>query len=365
MASEEDFTMFFNHAVTSRDKFSLLSYITDSNSLIRSNLLSALIPEHLLILVPVILCGCSGEIEDTHPVFTPQRTVEATSQTYSVSDGNTLDIFAFENDRLKRLDSYQRIERFSGSQTQVASTGGSKIFFSCLNGPRSVYNWADINSYSSLYRLYCSLEDERHDRRCCTGEAEADVTERKTIVRLVPLSSEIVLQSVRCDFSGTPYAGAPITDVKVYLTNVSASCPVLIPDGFGPTRIINCGMLCSEDLKQFRNPEIIMQEAGHISDQTTYPDICLLCYPNMLPQESFGRPATRLVLEGKIESMTYYWPITINPGTGIDRGNRYVFDLLIRRKGVTDPDIPFELENIEFTMRVKPWREKEEYSVGF
>ena len=63
--------------------------------------------------------------------------------------------------------------------------------------------------------------------------------------------------------------------------------------------------------------------------------------------------------------MTYYWPITINPEVGIDRGCRYVFDLLIRRKGCTDPDIAFDPLSIEIDMKINPWIEKENYTVGF
>ena len=98
---------------------------------------------------------------------------------------------------------------------------------------------------------------------------------------------------------------------------------------------------------------------------TIYPDINFLCYQNSPVEEGPGSPYTRLVIEGKIDSETYYWPITINPDNGMERGARYSYDILIRRKGVTDPDIPIDLSNAEIKLTIKPWIEKDDYTVGF
>jgi hypothetical protein len=99
--------------------------------------------------------------------------------------------------------------------------------------------------------------------------------------------------------------------------------------------------------------------------QATDPGISLLCYPNPAIEESPGSPHTRLVIEGVIDSQVYYWPVTINKGKGIGRGEHYIFDILIRRKGVADPDTPIDDAGVNIRLRIKPWTEKEGYSVGF
>ena len=68
------------------------------------------------------------------------------------------------------------------------------------------------------------------------------------------------------------------------------------------------------------------------------------------------------MIEGKIGSDIYYWPIGL--GT-LDRGKRYSYNILIRRKGVSDPDTVIDPADLEFNFRIKPWTEKEEYQVLF
>ena len=351
MASEEDYIMYFNlHTGTSRDIFSFKVFTNSPFIQILANLLFTLNPRHLLSLVPAILCGCSGESVIETPVSFNNLSFSKVMKSW-VSEGSTLDIFAFENDRLRRLDSYQRIEAYSTGDASVTSTEGDKIFFLCMNGQRGRYGWADISSYSGLKHVFVELKDEDPTKVTCTAETSGKAGEPISDIILQPLASEVVLRSVRCDFNGTPYPNEVIKDVKVYLTNVSASCPVLLKDDFRPTRFINCGT--HEEIK------------GPITRDISYPDIRLLCYPNMSTEDSPGSPQTRIVIEGMIENAKYYWPITINPEVGIERGCRYIYDILIRRKGCSDPDTPFDPVSIDINMNVKPWKEKEEYTVGF
>lgn len=358
--------MYFNsYTGASRGIFSFKKF-TDSPFLqILSNLLSTLNPRRLLSLVPAILCGCSGESAIETQIAVNNLSFSKVMIDW-VSDDSTLDIFAFENDRLGRLDSYQRIDAFSGTSTAITSTGGDKTFFICMNSRRGIYNWSDIKSYSSLKAVYVDLEKEEPSVLTCCGELDGKAGEALTGISLRPLASEIVLRTIRCNFSGTPYSGETIKNVRVYLTNVNASCPILYEDDSRPSRFINCGMLNKADLLGFKNQDIIVRDMDSpINGDTSDLDIRLLCYPNRFIEDSPGSPQTRLVIEGQVESATYYWPITINPGIGIERGCRYVYDLLIRRKGCTDPDTAFDPISIEINMKVSPWIEKEEYTVGF
>ena len=358
--------MYFNlHTGTSRDIFSFNDSKNSPFIQILSNLLSALIPRNLLSLVPAIICGCSGVSVIEDPVSVNNLSFSKVMTDW-VSEDTPLDIFAFEKDKFKRLDSYQRIDGFSGTNAAIASTGRNKIFFLCMNSQHEKYSWADIQSYSSLKNVFVELEMEESQAIACSGEIVDIAGNTTSDIRLQPLASEVVLRTIRCDFVGTPYSGEEIRDVKVYLTNVSATCPIVYDESFRPIRFINCGMLNMADLRDFKSPEVIVRDiVDPITDDISHLDISLLCYPNRFIKDNLGSPQTRLVIEGTVESMTYYWPITINPEVGIDRGCRYVFDLLIRRKGCTDPDIAFDPLSIEIDMKINPWIEKENYPVGF
>ena len=86
--------------------------------------------------------------------------------------------------------------------------------------------------------------------------------------------------------------------------------------------------------------------------------------------EGPGTPFTRLVIEGKIRGETFWWPIEINreDGTqvpGIHRNCRYVFDIVITRKGNKDPDTAIGKETADIRMETRPWNEKEEQVIPF
>ena len=145
----------------------------------------------------------------------------------------------------------------------------------------------------------------------------------------------------------------------------------LINDGiWNPERILNHGHLDEDDLTSLAQPSLLLQELDEdISENVMRPDVRLLCYPNNSSYESPGSPFTRLVIEGKIEGTTYYWPININRPPygdgGIERNCRYEYDIVIRNKGNADPDTPVETDDISMNMKVTKWKEIEEYPVRF
>lgn len=320
--------------------------------------------------IVLFLSGCCPAVlpEAEHPLIVKQFTF---SVIHSPSDGSTLDILTFEDDRLQRLDSYQRIDDFTGSTAYAESTCGPKIFFFCTSKGRSIYQWAEINSYSSLKKLRFDLENERRIDPTRTGECRLEAGSDKGEVVMKPLVSEVCIESISCDFSGTPYSGTTITDVCAYLTNVNGSYGLTDHDYKGPERIINQGRLSRSDLTAFKEPDIIFSSiCESLTSNTLHPQISFLCYPNPGDGSSIGNPCTRLVIEGKIDGQTYYWPININQDhekeeCGIGRNCRYIFDILIRRKGTSDPDIAIDLKRCDIKFELKPWEEKKEYGISF
>ena len=350
----------------SRDLVVFFFHLTDSITMILSNPSSFLIPGSLLILVPAVLCGCSEEVHAPEPQNTKYIQGADYRTIYDLEQDSALDIFAFEDDIFRRLDSYQRIEDFSGDNTAISSTGGNKIFVLCLNIGRKRYEWTDIRSYSSLKGVFCNLESERCDSRSMSGEFIGAAGSVHASSILKPIACEVVLKSIGCDFSGTPYSQSVIEDVRVYLINVCATHPVLCDDDYRPSRYINMGLFNPDDVLNFKDECSIIQNVAEVIDiNTIYPEVTLLCYPNSPDEDSPGSPCTRMVIEGKVDSQIYYWPVTVNGKEGIERGCRYTYDILIRRKGVTDPDTPIDPASVEINMRIKPWKEKEEYYVGF
>lgn len=314
-----------------------------------------------LSLLPTIALGCSEGVlsnADDNFIYDLNRSSHIS---FHQAKESTLDILIFNDDALQRLDSYQRVERFSGNSFHATSTGGKKIIFLYLGSRGDRYKWAEMNSYSALDKIYCNLEDENRDMPLMTGCNRCDAGDRDISIDLTPLSCSIILESIRCDFSGTPYAGKTISDAKVYLTYVNAVSS--IGDGaVSRTRLINTGMLNSYDMKGFKDKSLVYQElASGIGNQTTRPEKSFLCYP----EGSGTSIRTRLVIEGKIDGETYFWPIEACGGDALKRAAIYTYNILIRRKGTSDPDVLIEPQVISVKLEKRKWSEKENYPIQF
>lgn len=276
---------------------------------------------------------------------------------------NTLDAFVFEQSG--KLDCYQRIIS-PGSSCEIASSSGSKQIFLVANSKYDRDEWAKIRNLSTLKDIYVELETERHDSPVMTSLLNVTAGDQVNI-SLLPLRSEVRLNSIRCDFSNEAYYNEILTDVKIYLTNVNANCSLVTNEQSSSSRFINTGMLDIGYLSLFEEQDMVMQSIDiDIGNVTTKIQRSLFCYANQPIEESVGSPMTKLVIEGKIGGHTYYYPIKINPqGGGIARGCRYNFDIVLTRTGVTDPDGELNEEDIEINMEVEEWKEKNGYIVSF
>lgn len=288
------------------------------------------------------------------------------------SDVNSMDVFVFNDDPLQRLDCYQRIDDIADWNGKIVSSSGNRIISVLANIPGDESRWLNVSSRAHLSQISVSLEEERRENAFMSGEIRLDTGSESlagTGLRLEPMAGEIVLRSLSCDFSGKPYEGEKLEDIKVYLINVNAEQGIL--DGSpGRWRFINVGRLEDNDLGRFWRKDLIMQEIPEeVGEDAVYPDIRLWCYTNDTAEETPGTPFTRLVIEGKISGRIWYWPINVNrengTGNGIVRNHRYIYDITINRKGSDDPDIPVNTEDIHINLEISQWEEKESYEVLF
>lgn len=286
--------------------------------------------------------------------------------------GSSLDIFTFDNSKSGLLDSYQRYEDFHSDEVFLRSCSGEKSVFACADGQRSRQEWSIVNSQESLDMLYADLRKERREHLCMTGSCSMEAGRGQTYdIRLRTLASEVILSSISCDFSGRAYKDRSISDVKVFLTNVNAKCSLTAEGEILPTEIMNAGGLDEEDMAGMAEPDLLMQEITEgITESTSPVNISFICYPNASRKESPGAPFTRLVIEGKIDGETFWWPININREEGMDeqgihRCRQYIYDLTITRKGSSDPDEVVETDAVRLQLNIKPWEEKEAYQVSF
>ncbi len=345
------------------------------------SLINKLIPPFLgkltlLSMLPAFLYGCDIAAETAGPpaIQACPAPISEICLSTDISEIEKMDVFVFRDDWMQKLDCYQRFDNMKEWDGTVVSGSGPRIITILANSPYERNDWLSLNSRSYLKNVTVRLEDETRGCAATAGEIYADTEEnglsgRKDLF-LQPFASEVALNSISCDFTGRPYSGERLSGARVYLTNVNAESGILDEAGKAPRRIINAGRLCLEDMENFKEPDLLMQEIGEdIGRNPISPDIRLWCYQSAHPEESPGTPYTRLVIEGRISGRTYYWPIDINRDTdqepGIWRNRRYAYDVKITRKGSTSPDVPVKPEDISINQEVTEWKEIKEYEVTF
>lgn len=287
-----------------------------------------------------------------------------------------IDIFIFENDKVKAIDTYQRIENVSQSYITCASRSGNKLIVAVANYPCDKEDWKKVNYFSDLTYTISEIKADCSNSPVMSGVCSSAINKNGVYeIELIPIMSKIVLNSIIVDFKGKNGQNENIEDVKIYLTNVNGSCEILKESSFIPKFYINEGRFEKSDYDMMKDPKMIYHSVnGKIGNEIRNLGIELFCYPNEFENEMLGRPATRLVIEGKIKGRTYYYPININTGDfgdensgkkGVGRNKKYRLDIKLLRYGCTDPESPAILSSTEVKCNIKPWEEKKQRKVSF
>ena len=283
---------------------------------------------------------------------------------------DSVDLFVFNDDMLRRIESYQRLPVISG--TVEALTGeGDKIAVAVANAPAGTFSERMPESYSALQAIRADLSLENGDRPMMSAQMNWSAhSSGRDEISLSRLGSEVFIRSLACDFSGTEYEGEMMTDVSVYLINVNGRCSVLGGDSEAPEEIVNSGHLEPSYLDGMLSPQMLYAELGSpIDKKGIRTDISLYCYPNESADATAGSPYTCLVIEGKICGRTWYYPIPVNRDEdgrgGVARNCRYVYDILIRRAGSSDPSIPVASGAVITGFAAGGWKENDKVTVGF
>ena len=261
----------------------------------------------------------------------------------AASDIERLDIFVFNDDGARRLDSYCSKGKPATPYIDVSSSAGDKLVVVLANCTGRAFTYDEFSSYGALENVVWHLRDEDPTRPVMSGECQISAgAAGYTSVKLAPLMSGVCLDFLKCDFSGRGYRSRTLENCSVYLTNVSGSCEILRQDGFRVSELENAGWLDETYLASMKHPEMLRKSV--VPGQ--WSPVELFCYPNNADDGGPGSPHTRMVVQGDIDGQTYYYPLEINQDgygyasgpRGLSRNVKYSYSLLITRKGSTDPD---------------------------
>ena len=305
------------------------------------------------------LSSCNGE---DPPAISPpaDATTEILTRAPLSEELSSLHVFVYNDDSLRRLDSYHEFNPGDDKLLRCTSRSGKKIFAAVANLDVSGMDWREISSFEALEKLMADFREEDPDYPVMTGIVKAEAGNPVPLtMELKRLMSTIRITSVSADFKGREYDGAVIEDAKAYLININGRCEVFREGGFTQTEMVN--FHSGEDSESLPHPEMVSCPIGDIGDSPFSPGISFYCYPNDTGDDTVSAPMTRLVIEGKVRGVRYFWPVNITVG----RNLRYDVKISITRTGTDSPDLPADPASLEAVCSVAPWIERDEQVVSF
>lgn len=275
----------------------------------------------------------------------------------SSSSVNHYDIFIYEDNDIMNLDSYCRVGGGSTS-LDIASTAGNKIGVVVANIPDDKISYNDILSYQTLCDMVQDYAEEDPSHPVMCGIVHFTAGCRQPVrITLEPLLCRVRIRSLRISFSERPYKGLAMEDVCCYLINVNGRCPIFGSEPTKPSELINYREYDPFGSQHCRHPEMLRSADPPGSE--------LYCYPTVHGDSSIpGQATTKLVIEGKVQGVTYYYPIVIGEDC-INRGDAYCYDITITRTGCLDPDSEAVTSAINIVCTPEDWKEYENETIEY
>lgn len=282
---------------------------------------------------------------------------------------NTLELFVFrtEGTDAGMLDAYLKLEndQLKLSDIEIKTTTGAKIIYAIANSHRD--EWSGINTLDAFQAQLSSLKDENIRDFTMTGSVEATVqTTTAVTFSISRLVARVQLASIKTDFAGTPWEGSTLSNVKMYLVNVSSDKLYASGTDSQTPGILNKGALVAEDVNTCTMTYMLYDQIPSAIDDMGYSNThYYYCYENAIEEETDDKQFTRLVVQADLNGHTYYYPIDINQEgygyvasnghKGIKRNTIYTINLTITRPGSLDPNEPVEYGTLTVNLNVLDW----------
>lgn len=330
--------------------------------------------------VAALVCSCSkeemkvesGKESTLYLSIVPDEGTRASGDGHGVqADDNavqTLEVFIFnsnpDNPDDGFLDTYCKFtkeELASSSKVAIQTTTGNKKIYVIANSHRE--NWKDVNTFAQFETQTAKLTDEKPKNFIMVGSTETvlSITSEVTM-QIRRLVARVKVGSIKTNFAGGPYDGMSLTDVKAYLINVQGS--KYMHDGEGNNLLVlNKGKYVEADAASCSMPGAIYESLPvPVTDAGYNTPMYFYCYENSIPRESSVSKYTRMVIEGKLNGVTYYYPVVLKD---ITRNTCYSLDITIKRPGSTDPGTDMQKGTLQATINVVNWEVEGNGSVEF
>lgn len=279
---------------------------------------------------------------------------------------NTLQLYVFnENEQLENYRCLTGDEVSDETKLTFDVVEGTKKVWAVANS-HSITEFSNIKTVEELGKITADLKKENAGDFTMAGsntvDAEVSPTPSTVTLDLKRLVSRIHVGSIKTDMSGG-YADDSIVNAKIYLINVYNKS--LISTMSGKTGcMMNKKAFLASDTAGFAMKDIVYTDIPNIKKESQNIDQYFYAYGN-----NGAEGKTKLVIEGKLGSKTYYYPICITDKDGEDllsaNTSLNITDITITRPGSEDPDVDVEYGAVKFTVNVVDWAKRDSSNVVF
>ena len=281
---------------------------------------------------------------------------------------NVLEIFIFRVNHGEAddgvLDGYRKFsaqELGNLTSLEVQTTTGKKMIYAVANAHRA--NWQGINTRALFERQTALLEKDGLKDFTMIGGKEAELGLASTVAFSISrLVSRVQIVSLKTAFAGGPYDGMPLKSVKAYLTNVQGEKYIFNGEG-NNLKILNQKRYIETDAALCNMEGMLYDDFGTDISGEEYTAVhSFYCYANDIEEEKDGNKFTRVVIEGVLNGITYYYPIALPE---LKSNTCYSLDITIKRPGSPDPDSDIEKGTLLASVNVLDWDVTDDNIVEF
>ncbi|MGN1211337.1 MAG: fimbrial protein [Candidatus Cryptobacteroides sp.] len=226
---------------------------------------------------------------------------------------------------------------------------GTKRVVGIINAPEVT----EVKNTSDLQNRLSNLSDNQRNKFVMLCDSTITLTGAQTSIDLKAkrIAAKITVKSVKNDFRG----GHSVKVEEIYLINAAGDFKYLNHDA--PTSWYNKmkydtevpALLCAGI--NGTSPAMNPGTSQNFSAKPMY------CYPNNTETDSssatwsprFTRVVIKLVING---TQTCYYPLSL---PGLKSNTAYEVNFILTRGGSSSPDIPVEIDNINYTVTVVDW----------
>ena len=341
----------------------------------------------------VVLASCSKSEEIVSPekeqvvqikvkkagVYTKNSNASVNGNDANDNKINTLEIFLFKsNGALESYKKYtaEQITAAGGlTNLEIKSTAGEKNIYVIANS--KVDNWTGYITETNFLGRAINLSSENYENFTMSGSTTTTITGAGSVeITISRLVARVIVTDIATEFTGTPYQGQELRDVKLYLANVHGSKNYMGTGFASPTILNNGGYVAADNSSLAISNMLYDSLMDDIDDDNPYTtDHYFYCFENQTSEETSSLKFTRLILEAKLNGQKYYYPVEINQEGfgyvsanahyGVRRNTSYSFAFKITGPGVLDPVDKLINYTLTVNTSVAGWSGASDYTVRF